>query len=298
MISILIPVYNFLIKNLVDELHQQCMNQQITFEIILLDDNSENPIKEENRKLSEYTNIIYEELPQNIGRAAIRNKLAAMAKYPYLLFIDNDTKIGNDKFVEQYVAHCKPKQVVFGGLQYELQKPPISSRLRWKYGIQKEQKDAVSRSENPYKSFNTINFLIDKETFSSICLDESIVSYGHEDTLFGIRLKELQITIKHIENPIIHICSITNEKFIQQTQESLKNLLSIFLNEDQKTLCEEIKLLQIFNRFQKFHITRLAGFNHKITGKFLRFLIIKTANITLFELYKLNYFCYLYNQQK
>ena len=52
----------------------------VPVEIVAIDDSSI-VYKEENRKALNNTNHRYIELPNNIGRAAIRNKLATIAKY-------------------------------------------------------------------------------------------------------------------------------------------------------------------------------------------------------------------------
>ena len=40
MISILIPIYNFTVIDLVKSIHYQCINSNIIFEIIAIDDDS------------------------------------------------------------------------------------------------------------------------------------------------------------------------------------------------------------------------------------------------------------------
>ncbi|MDQ3291345.1 MAG: glycosyltransferase, partial [Bacteroidota bacterium] len=75
-VSILIPIYNFAIEQLVKELLAQCKKAGVRFEIICLDDASEPEFQEKNRKLKNLENVFYEELQVNISRAAIRNQLA------------------------------------------------------------------------------------------------------------------------------------------------------------------------------------------------------------------------------
>jgi predicted glycosyltransferase involved in capsule biosynthesis len=73
----------------------------------------------------------------------------------------------------------------------------------------------------------TNNFLIHKKVFLSIRLNENIVGYGHEDTMFGIRLKENSVMIKHINNPVVHIGLEDFDEYIEKTLEGLRNLLFI-----------------------------------------------------------------------
>jgi glycosyltransferase involved in cell wall biosynthesis len=92
-LSVLIPVYNFNIAPLVVELAQQCAGTGLPWEILCIDDGSSLVFREQNRTLQGRAGIRYEELPDNIGRAAIRNLLAEKAVFPYLLFMDCDSAV-------------------------------------------------------------------------------------------------------------------------------------------------------------------------------------------------------------
>ena len=89
MLSILIPIYNYDVTQLVTQLHQQATATHQPFEIITIEDGSVKHIAENDllRDLPNVTHIVRE---KNIGRSAIRNQLADMAQYDYLLFIDCD----------------------------------------------------------------------------------------------------------------------------------------------------------------------------------------------------------------
>ena len=56
MLSILIPVYNYNAVDLVQKLHEQASQAGIPFEILLLDDNSDNNCKRENVVLRDFPN--------------------------------------------------------------------------------------------------------------------------------------------------------------------------------------------------------------------------------------------------
>ena len=90
MLSILIPVYNFNIVPLVKELHGQASRLSIPFEIIVLDDCSSELLRDQNKEVSSLPGVKFKILDRNIGRARIRNRLAEMAKYSSLLFMDCD----------------------------------------------------------------------------------------------------------------------------------------------------------------------------------------------------------------
>ena len=87
--------------------------------------------------------------------------------------------------------------------------------LRWKYGRNREEKNASLRNQSPYQSFTAFNLLAPKDIFQKIAFNEKIDGYGHEDTLFGIELKKEGVTIAHIDNPIIHLGLDEHQVFIK-----------------------------------------------------------------------------------
>ena len=103
MLSILIPVFNNKVVKLVKELHDQCVRAKIKFEILVFDDGSREKIKQENKALNGIFGVNYLELSENIGRSRIRNKLAKTAGFPYLLYLDADSKINSRKFIKNYI---------------------------------------------------------------------------------------------------------------------------------------------------------------------------------------------------
>ena len=96
MLSILIPTYNYNIFPLVTELVNQAKVLKIEFEIITIDDGS-NQFQIENHKINHLENCSYTVLSNNIGRSSIRNLLAKKAKFKWLLFLDADGICGFHK---------------------------------------------------------------------------------------------------------------------------------------------------------------------------------------------------------
>ena len=206
MISILIPVYNCNIVSLVYDLHNQAAASSVPFEIIVLDDCSSELLRDQNKDVIKLSSVKFIELEQNIGRASIRNKLAGMASFPTLLFMDCDSKVLDADYIKRYLPYCGKDIVVCGGRMYRPVPPDEPEMmLRWLYGIKREQLPANVRNKDPYHSFMTNNFLISRIILSQIRFDESLVHYGHEDTLFGFELKKKGIPVIHIQNPLIHI---------------------------------------------------------------------------------------------
>ncbi len=287
MISICIPIYNFIVVDLVKNLAAQSKLLDVPSEIILIDDCSDSSFKIINESVC--AEEVYIQLEKNIGRAAIRNQFLNYAKYDNLLFLDCDSIISLDDFLSKYINAISehPNQLICGGREYQKLPPKRSEMLRWKYGIKKESKTFEHRKQNPNKSFMTNNFVINKEIFKSIQFDERLVEYGNEDTLFGFELKKRNINIIHINNPIINGDLEDNANYISNTEKAIYNLTNIleFTNYD-KDLIEDVTLLRIYYKVYKVR-------------KFIKviFVILKPAikyflsngyvSLYLFDFYKL-----------
>ena len=105
MLSILLPIYNYNCSQLISSLHKQALDCKICFEIIAIEDGSTTMIPE-NEHACQRTNTKYIRLKKNIGRSAIRNKLASLSSYKWLLFLDCDSIIPSDDFIKKYIDNC------------------------------------------------------------------------------------------------------------------------------------------------------------------------------------------------
>lgn len=251
MISILIPVYNFDIRNLVNELHQQAIKLSIDFEIVVLDDFSQESYHQSNQSILQLSHVIYERLPKNIGRGPIRRKLAEMSKHDYLLFLDCDVEITQPNFIKNYISKS-PQPVIAGGIQYEVS-PPKNQRLllRWKYGKEREQKSAVERNKSQYSHFVASNLFILKPLFLSIPLDNTIKGYGHEDTLLGLELERLKTPILHIDNAVNHLGLDDTSVFLDKSISGVKNLTILYKNQ---LANDELKLIRAYEKLSELHL--------------------------------------------
>jgi len=292
MLSILIPTYNFNSFPLVKSLQKQAEEALIPYEIIVIDDASME-FTEINEDINSIPNCSYIMLKRNVGRAKIRNTLAKKAKYNYLLFIDGDAEVASVNFINRYLPFCKENVVVCGGCQYHLEDSREKDyQLRLAYGKKREALSAKSRSINPYKSFSSFNFLIPKEIFLEILFDESIVKYGHEDTLFGFELKQRRSPICHIQNPLIHLGIETSSVFMQKTKESIQNLLLISKKPEYKHIVDEISLLKAYTILKKLNLHLLFKRMYKhIHPSVSRNLGGYHPSMFCFDLFKLAYLC-------
>lgn len=228
MLSILIPIYNQDVNRLVEELADQCNRAGLVFEILAFDDASKERYKSVNRGIDHIFGVNYVESERNLGRSAMRNRLARTASMEYLLFLDCDVKIPNRSFIKKYAEGIRAGYpVANGGISYSKRKPGKNKRLHWTYGTKREALPAAKRRRKSYSHIMTGNLLIRKDLFLRLPLDESLSGYGHEDTLFGMILKNEDIPVYQIDNPVQHLGLETSTVFLKKQDAALDNLLRI-----------------------------------------------------------------------
>lgn len=297
MLSILIPIYNYNAVALVHRLHAQAVKLAINFEILLLDDASDNTqSREENAVLKELSHTVLYELPTKAGRSIARNFLAGHAQYDYLLFLDCDSEPLDEEFIKRYIPYCKGDSVVVcGGTAYKQMLPPRNSYLRWVYGTRAETTSAQERNKRPNSRFSTFNFLIAKKLFWSIRFNELLKNYGHEDTLFGLELRKRNCVIQHIDNPLYHTGIDTNDVYLKKTKQGVQNLKILLENyPDHDLLINDIRLLRVYTKIEKLKLTPVFYVVYLVFKKIIVLnLNSKFPSLFLFNLYKLNYLCYL-----
>ena len=296
MISICIPVYNCKVQNLTTTLLEQGKTIQTPFEIILIDDGSKQEFKDYNSCLDNLNPVRYIELNKNIGRSAIRNLFVEFARYDCLLFLDCDSETNDSLFLANYLdAIENDVDVICGGRLYMAAAPDKFHRLRWQYGLKRECKPVALRNKNPYQSFLSNNFLIKKRVLNEIRFDERIIRYGHEDTLFGTRLKQNKCRIKHIDNGAIHRNYEDANEFLQKTRQAIENLYFIYkmFNQDENFV-KNVKLLHTFLFAQRTGMKKILALIYRSTGNWIEnfFAKGKTANLFLFDFYRICYLCY------
>jgi glycosyltransferase involved in cell wall biosynthesis len=293
MLSICIPIYNYAVDRLVQDLHQQAESAGFPFEILLTDDASDERFRTTNQTIHlEF--VRYIQLNENIGRSKIRNRLAVEAKYPYLIFMDCDSAVSSPLYIEKYTPFFESQTVCCGGRIYDDKEPDDSTWLRWKYGVERECASAAERDKNPNAGFLSNNFLIHKSIFEKAIFNEDLIGYGHEDTLFGLELLGQGIIIKHIDNPLIHLGLESASDFLAKTENGIKNLyrIELLLHEKYPKYVEHSRLMRSKLILQKFH---LCGFISKlfsiIRQPMKNYLLKGKPSLMIFDLYRLGLLC-------
>lgn len=296
MLSILIPVFQNDVRSLVSELYRQCISQAISFEIICIDDGSGESIKLLNREISRIDSekIKYTELPENIGRSAIRNKLAIEAGYSLLWFLDCDSKADvNPRLLTNFLKYANSGALVSGGRLYA-KTPPTAPELKlhWLWGSKRELLDPEIRMKNPVSNFLSNNFIIPRSVATEIGFNEALKGYGYEDTLFAAELEKRNIPIIHINNPVLHDGLEPANQFLKKIEESLDNLLKL-----RKICMEETigfpvkgKLYSTFISLNKPVIKSAARLVASILLPVLRKKLSGSSpDLITFDLYRLSY---------
>jgi hypothetical protein len=284
MISILIPVFNVQVHELVRELSSQLSGLSIEGEILVYDDYSTPAFKNQNSSVNSIKYATYKELDQNYGRIEIRKLLAVDARYDWLLFIDSDSVIVSSSYLGNYVSVLKKQYDVYaGGTVYQSSIPgDCSKRLHWKYGSKRE---SVKSNQSV---LHTNNFIIRRNIFLELDFPSQLSGYGHEDTWMHIKLETTGKKLFFLNNPVLHSGLEYTESFLKKTENALKNLLVLIEVEGIKKVKSRVRLVQLYLLLEQLHLNQ---FVRKAIQKRIKKIEknLKSCNPSLFQfdLYRL-----------
>ena len=292
MLSILIPTYNYNALPLAQLLEQQALKAGIVFELICMDDGSFSEHNKQNQQINTLTNSKFIEHIKNVGSKVNRQRLAEMAQYEWLLFVDADSKPKTSSFLSNYIQEINQSyDSIFGGFAYDNELLDLNKTLRYTFGKHREEVDANLRNKNPYKVIISANFLIKRSIFLKINNQETLNIYGL-DYLFSSQLKKHNISVKHINNEVYHLGLDNNDKFLEKTQNAVEALH--YVNNSGNIKTHDISLLRAYK------ILKYAGLRQPLSWLFKKFeatmvanLLGKKPNLLLFDLYRVGYLCSL-----
>ncbi|MDD1539051.1 glycosyltransferase family 2 protein [Riemerella anatipestifer] len=289
MISICIPIYNTEVTTLVTDLKSEIETNDLNAEIVLIDDASDEYYCGLNKPLEVAVDTMVW-LPKNVGRARIRNLFLKYAKGQYLLFLDSDGEIISNQFIQNYqkiITENKDVKVVYGGGGTQKEKPLTGQYLRWKFANERENLPLLQRKRNKRLSFQTNNFLIDRDIFSQCLFEEQLTGYGYEDIVFAKDLKDRGINIFHIDNPVLNFYLDTNEAYLKKIEDSMDNLCFLLKNSPKRV--EDIKLIKAYYLVNKLKLNSLLSRLFSSFGKeFLREKLLSgKVSLRYLDMYKL-----------
>ena len=291
MISVLIPLYQEDIASLLSSLLVATERLTEPAEIIISD------VSESSRKgyLEEFLahkDVFYHYHNEIKSRAENRNYLADQAKFDHLVFLDCDAILPDLDFLVKYAEILHKKSVICGGTAYQKEKPDDKNHiLRWKYGTTREVRSYKRREENPYSSFSSFNFCIPAKIFQEIKFNETVDQYGHEDTFFGFELEKNQISILHIDNPLIHNGLESAKIFIKKTETGIVTLVR--MAETGTFSADFLKGIQLWKTSIKLRNSGLLPIIKILFPLISKLCLINlksnNPNIRFFDVYKLAY---------
>jgi len=289
-LSILIPVFNYDCTALVDGLSRQSAALQaegVRVEIIVAEDGSTNEAAlHANAALTANPLCRYLPRRENVGRAAIRNYLAQQANMEWLLFLDCDMQLPDDRFLLNYL-NSEGDEVIDGGFAVCPCPEQMGRNLRYSYEWSEMSHHGVAqRQANPYRSFRTTNFMIRRDIILAHPFDERFRHYGYEDVLFGKELHRHGIAISHIDNAMMLSDLETNDVFVSKTEEALRTLRRF-----RDDLRGYSQLLTVVDGIHIAPVRWLIRLWHRLFGWLeRRNLCGRHPSLRIFKLYKLGYY--------
>lgn len=288
-ISILITNHNYDCTSLLKQLHNLIGASEQQCEIIVIDDcSSSGAMLDANiRTAQSLSGCRYIVNERNEGAAVCRNRLVQMAQGEWVIFIDSDAAVGtNTHFIDKYWKNRHKADVVVGGLLHPDTNTDDKRSLRFKYEKQADKhRSAKERALNPYDKFTAFNVMAKRSAFDKIRFDESCKEYGYEDALFGLELKEKEISISHIDNPLVHMGLDTNERFLEKTDISLKTLIQL---QSQGKMLTGSRVGDMAKKIERLRLQGVYLWLFRVFEKqIIRNLLSRNPSLFLFSLYKL-----------
>lgn len=235
-ISVIIPVYNTE-KYIVDCLESVLANDYKEFEIICVNDGSEDSSLRLITDLAEKHSCIKVVSQENKGQSAARNKAIQMASGKYLYFLDSDDRISDDALgkLYNYLEKDNLDVLYFSGDSFY-----DSEELREEFN----QFATVYLREGVYEGYSDglslLQQLREQKDYSvSPCiqiirrqflLDNSILFYEgiiHEDNLFSFKVIFNAKRAKCVNDIYFH--RRIRESSVMTTNKSYKNLLGYYI---------------------------------------------------------------------
>jgi glycosyltransferase involved in cell wall biosynthesis len=208
-LSVLIPYLNDDPRRLLQALEREAEALDGQVEIVLLDDGGEDDafageVAETVAALKLPVRSV--RLFVNEGRAKGRNRLAAQARGPWLLFLDSDMLPDAPDFLERWLELIAAEEpaVVFGGFSVDQAPLRREHALHRKLAGRSDCAPASVRRRTPEKFVFTSNLLVRRDVFDAEAFDEGFKGWGWEDVEWGIRVSG-RYPIGHIDNTATHL---------------------------------------------------------------------------------------------
>lgn len=291
-LSILIPTYNYNARALVESMLSLAHAEDVDAEVLIGDDGSTRETEWMDKLCTpEPLRVLRAE--KNLGRSAIRNRLAEAARGEWLLFVDCDAEVPSIFSLRRYLSATEHSAIVSGGLCNPVEGPSPGRELRWRYEEASKSLFAAERLNRREKvPFRTFSFIIRRDIFLAVRFDETIRHYGYEDVIFGIELERLGHRPYYIDNPLINGDIEPNDVYLSKVETAMQTLRTLG---DRMTGYSGI--LDLANRLTRLHLAWSVRLLFRLIKKQLRRnLLGSRPNLYLFSFYRLGYFLNLSSQ--
>ena len=129
--------------------------------------------------------------------------------------------------------------------------------------------------------------MIQRELFMQIQFCNEICDYGHEDSLFGLELKDRKIPILHIDNKLIHTGLENTPSYLRKVKTSLFTLSRL-----EEKVQRRITISAIALCLKKCHLKGFMVWLFDVNkNKMKQNLLGEKPSLLIFKLYKLGFFC-------
>ena len=161
--------------------------------------------------------------PANAGRSAARNGLVAMARAPWVLFLDADMLPSDARFLDRYLNAIESAQadVIFGGFTV-LPTDSRDRRLHWALSQTSDCADAGTRAELGPKHVASSNLCVRRDVLEAEPFDPGFTGWGWEDSEWAARVAR-RFRVEHIDNPAIHLGLEADDVILQRFATSGSN---------------------------------------------------------------------------
>lgn len=232
LVSIVVPFKDYDVLPLAGELVSQASAYPLQVELLFADDGSGNP------RYSEQLRTCFSTAPlscrllscaHNRGRSVIRNRLAAIARGRYLLYLDADMLPDDGAFLERYlkIATEGILDIACGGRSYrQVTDCPESRRLYRYFSMATECVGADVRNRHPLWYLLTNNLLVRRSLLLERPFDTAYHGWGFEDADWALRLRN--VSALHIDNTASHMGLPDERELLAKYDDSAANFRHIY----------------------------------------------------------------------
>jgi glycosyltransferase involved in cell wall biosynthesis len=227
LISAVVPYKDYDVLPLAHELLEQASAMSTSVQIVFADDGSDDAsIGARLRELFSSAQVpcVLLTAARNIGRAAIRNRLAQAAEGEFLLYLDADMLPDSTEFLQRYRQAIADGRldIVCGGRSYQrVVDCPDDQALYRFFSLKTECVGPEVRNTRPLWYLLTNNLCVRRTLVLQHPFHESYAGWGFEDAEWALRLGAAQA--RHIDNTASHMGLLNERELLGKYDSSREN---------------------------------------------------------------------------